>query len=49
MHPDAYRTGGRSYPVSIQLMYSSTYSVGFPKCPRRNPCAECYRRGSWWK
>lgn len=42
--PDAYVYRGHSYPVRLQFRYMPTVAVGFPTCPKRNPCAGCARK-----
>lgn len=43
---DPFVFQGRTYPIHLQFRFVTEV---FPKCPRRNPCAGCYKRGSWWK
>jgi hypothetical protein len=45
MIPDTYVYRGRTYPVRLQFRYLPTVAAGFPKCPKRNPCAGCSRNG----
>lgn len=40
----AYVHRGRVYPILLQFRYMPHVDVGFPTCPKRNPCAGCTRR-----